>query len=425
MAASGSARRPDVTDDQRRWWIARTLLSGAILIALYLASTSLSGRALPGCRPEEGCGDLLASRWAYWLGVPVSVPAIAIYAALGAVTFVVQRKKPPLVRRRLCIAALALSSLIAAAALWFAGLQLFVAERWCQWCVATHLLAVAAAAIVIYQVRRMSRQRRRAPVLSPRQFETGMAAAAALGWAVLLGGQLASAAPAASTSMVSSSAEPGPDASALARLAGGAFVLHGGRFKLNATELPVLGSADAATFIVSLFDLTCHHCRDTHRLIAKALERYSGRLAIISLPMPLDSACNPLVKRTTAEHAHACEFARLGLAVFRAQSAAFREFDDGLFAAEVPPPIEQARARAAQLVGAAQLEQALSDPWVDEQLASAVALYEANAHAAGGDTRMPQIVIGAHVVHGPIGTADELFQLLERHTALGAPSRAK
>jgi len=168
-----------------------------------------------------------------------------------------------------------------------------------------------------------------------------------------------------------------------------------------------------------LFDYTCQHCRAVHRLLAKALERYSGRLAILSLPMPLDSACNPLVERTPDEHANACQYARLGLAVFRARPPAFREFDDWLFASEAPPSLDHARAKGVELIGTQALERALADPWVNEQIQSSVALYRANALAADGDTRIPQLMIGDVVVRGPIGSADELFHLLERHTSLG------
>jgi uncharacterized membrane protein len=52
----------------------------------------LSGGALPGCRPEDGCSDALSSSWANWLGVPVSVPAVALYLALFGVTFAVERR---------------------------------------------------------------------------------------------------------------------------------------------------------------------------------------------------------------------------------------------------------------------------------------------------------------------------------------------
>jgi uncharacterized membrane protein len=387
------------------------LLTSAVLVASYLAYFSLSGAALPGCRPEDGCGDALSSSWANWLGVPVSVPAVALYLTLLAATFAAPRKLPPVTRRRLWIASLALGSMILVAAIWFIGLQMFALEEWCKWCTTTHLFASGAAGIMIHQARIATRSHQR--ILSTNEVVRFAAGAAVLGWVVLAAGQLAGAAPAASaTAGIAPSASVQPEAK-------GTIVLHKGRFKLNAAELPLIGPANAKAILVGLFDTTCHHCRETRRVVKKAIERASGRLAIISLPMPLDKECNHLVTRTTKEHVHACEYGALALGVFRAKPAAFPEFENWLFEPLEPPSIEQARNKAMTLVGVQALSRAMRDPWIGERLVLNIELYEANAHASGGDTRLPQIVIGDTLIQGTIGTADELFQLLARHATPG------
>ena len=399
---------------RRQLWLVRVLLTAAILVASYLAYFSLSGAALPGCRPEDGCGGALSSSWASWLGVPVSLPAVVLYVTLLAATFAVERKLPLVTRRRVWMASLALGSMIVVAAIWFVGLQTFALEQWCKWCTTTHVLASAAAGIMIQQARVATMPPRpRRLVLSAKEVKWVAAGAAAFGWVVLAAGQLASPPPAAAVTAAIS-----PNASALPE-AKGLIVLHNGKFELNAAELPLVGPVSAKTILVGLFDYTCHHCRETRRVVKKAIERASGRLAIVSLPMPLDKACNPLVTRTTKEHTHACEYAALGLAVFRAKPAAFGEFDDWLFGPVVPPSIKQARVKAMDLVGAEALSRALRDPWIGERLVNDIALYEANAHASGGDTRLPQIVIGDTLIQGSIGTADDLFELLARHATSG------
>jgi uncharacterized membrane protein len=408
MLASGSARR---LDRARQLWVARLFAIAAAGVASYLAHHSLSGGALPGCRPEDGCSDALSSSWANWLGAPVTLPAIALYVALFAATFAVQRKLPQETRRRLWIASLALGSMILAAAIWFIAVQTFALDQWCKWCTTTHLLASAAAGIMIHQAHIATRSRQ--PILSVKEVKWVAAGSAALGWLVLAAGQVVSAAPAAAaTAAIAPSASARPEAT-------GTIDLHEGRFKLKAAELPIVGPPNAKTILVGLFDYTCHHCRETRRVVKKAIERASGRLAIVSLPMPLDKACNPLVTRTIKEHTHACEYAALGLAVFRAKPAAFGEFDDWLFGPVDPPSIKQARANAMELVGIQALSRALRDPWIGERLANNVALYEANAHASGGDTRLPQIVMGDTLIQGTISTTDDLFQLLARHAASG------
>jgi uncharacterized membrane protein len=433
-SAAGSAPRlgPAALDDgraesrphgrqgrRRQLWLARALLTAAVLGASYLAYFSLSGRALPGCRPEDGCGDALSSSWANWLGVPVSLPAVALYLTLLAATFAVERKLPQATRRRLWIASLALGSMILVAALWFVGLQMFVLEQWCKWCTTTHLLASAAGGIMIHQARIATRSqsrrtgvaphRPRQPILSTKEVKWFAAGAAALGWVVLAAGQFASPPPATAVT-----AAIAPNSSALPE-AKGLIVLHKGKFKLNAAELPLIGPANAKTILVGLFDTTCHHCRQTRRVVKKAIERASGRLAIVSLPMPLDKECNHLVTRTTPEHVHACEYGALALGVFRAKPAAFPEFENWLFEPVDPPSIEQARNKAMVLVGVQALSRAMRDPWIGERLVNNIALYEANAHASGGDTRLPQIVIGGTLIQGTIGTPDDLFELLARH----------
>jgi uncharacterized membrane protein len=407
-------------EQRRRLWIARLLLIAAALAAISLADRSISERALSGCGPQADCSELLSSHWAYWLGIPVSVPAGTLYLALLLVTFAVAREQPSAKARALWLAGLGLSSIILAAAVWFLGLQLFVIGRACLWCVTTHVLASAGAGMVIYCARNLSQgYAARPPLLPAADFRRWLPWSVASGMGLLVFGQFASEGPAAPSSVSASASGSDRDAASAERSPAGSLTLHGGRFKLNPKELPLRGSAEAASIVVSLFDYTCRHCRDAHGLLARAIERYSGSLAIISLPMPLDATCNALVTRTLDTHVDACQYARLGLAVFRAQPQAFREFDDWMFAPDVPPPLEHAQSKAAQLVGAQALEDALAEPWVEEQLQSSVALYEANAIAAGGDTRVPQIVIGDVVARGPLAGADELFRLLERHTPLG------
>jgi uncharacterized membrane protein len=396
---------------ERELWFARALLTAAVLVASYLAYFSLSGGALPGCRPDGGCGDALSSSWANWLGIPVSVPAVALYVTLLAATFAVPRRLRAWTPRRAWLASLALGTVVLAAASWFIGLQVFVLEQWCTWCTTTHLLASGAAGIVIRQARIAIRARQRGS--SAKEVRWVTVGALVLAWTMLALGQLAGA---QRTRAATAAIGPSPSAQAEPE---GLIVLHDGKFKLNPAELPLIGPASAKAILVGLFDSTCHHCRETRRVVRRAIERASGRLALISLPMPLDKACNHLVTRTTKEHAHACEYGALALAVFRANSAAFPAFEDWLFEPVEPPSIEEARNQAMELVGVRALSRALRDPWIGERLVNDIALYEANAHASGGDTRLPQLVIGDTLVQGTIRTPDDVFQLLARHAASG------
>src|SRR5438046_5177011 len=65
----------------------RVLVAAAFAVAAYLAWTSLSGNAVAGCGPESSCDQVLRTRWAYWLRIPVSIPALLLYVGVFALTF--------------------------------------------------------------------------------------------------------------------------------------------------------------------------------------------------------------------------------------------------------------------------------------------------------------------------------------------------
>ena len=66
-------------------WV-RGLLIIAAMGAGYLAWVSIHNGPAAGCGPESGCNAVLQSRWAYWLDLPVSVPAVLVYLALLGMT---------------------------------------------------------------------------------------------------------------------------------------------------------------------------------------------------------------------------------------------------------------------------------------------------------------------------------------------------
>ncbi|HCZ03366.1 MAG TPA: hypothetical protein DHV39_08130, partial [Verrucomicrobiales bacterium] len=71
-------------------WIhfVRALLASAMAITAYLAFVSLSSEGgTPGCGPDSGCDQVLTSPWAYWLGIPVSLPGLALYGVFLLSTF--------------------------------------------------------------------------------------------------------------------------------------------------------------------------------------------------------------------------------------------------------------------------------------------------------------------------------------------------
>jgi len=187
-------------------------------------------------------------------------------------------------------------------------------------------------------------------------------------------------------------------------------------------ELPVIGSAAAPHLIVSLFDYTCHHCRLMHGVLLEVQRSFSNQLGIISLPMPLDPVCNTNVIRGHPDHVNACEYARVGLAVWRAKRSALPQYDDWIFGPERPPKIDQAREHAANMVGIMSFEAALNDPWVNEQLRRDIAIYE-TAYKAGQGS-MPQLIISNKVAVGTL-PIENVYQLIGEELGLKLPAGSR
>jgi uncharacterized membrane protein len=413
----------------------------AMAVSVYLAYVSTTGGAAVGCGPDSGCDKVLRSRWAYWFGAPVSLFALIVYSLILGASFRLSRRSHPLEQRKAWAWLVPCAIVVAGAAIWFVGLQVFAVRAFCPYCMVAHGSGFVAAVLLL--IAAPMRDPRGKPwemeghvFVAPRIFKrVAIIAGAAL--AMLVVGQVVHQPP---TSVVKSIAEvvnapqstppvagaipkvvpkpeivsapPGPKVPVPgSRL----FPLYGGRFQLELHKVPVIGSPTNPQVVVSLFDYTCHHCRAMHPLLVEAQKIFSNSLAIVSLPMPLDPGCNPTMQRPNPKHTNACQYARLGLAVWRADRSKHPAFDDWLMAGATPPPFADAVQRATETVGAAALEKAARDPWVEEQLKLDVAMYELAYRAGQGS--MPQLILGTNVAVGSY-LRDDLIKLLVSNLGL-------
>jgi hypothetical protein len=190
-----------------------------------------------------------------------------------------------------------------------------------------------------------------------------------------------------------------------------------GKFSLNLNDVPLLGSPEAPHVAVCLLDHTCYGCRVLHGQLAAAANQFSNKLAVVVLPTPLDGACNPAVKEVFPEHTNGCEYARLALAVWRANRSVFPLFDTWVFAGPVPPMVDEARQVAERLVGKDNMRSALEDPWVEQQLKRNVAIYGVN-YAKVGSHSMPQLIMGTNLSLGNFAHMDDLYRALSNQFGL-------
>lgn len=381
-------------------WFVRACLVGALCGSGYLAATALLGGSIAGCGPSSGCNRVLASRWGYWLGLPVSLPGFGCYLALLILVNRMSGKRRQPLSLGLLVATTSLSLLTIGAAVWFGAIQTLLLGAWCKFCLATHLCGCLASIGLLVQLKRHH---------APGQSSKGRvwlqsALAAALGLTALVAGQSAVAKRFYQVSLAGAHSAFGEDV----------IRLHGGKFKLDPKGLPGVGVAGATNYIVSLFDYTCIHCRALHGLLKQAQEESRGGFGVITLPVPLDAGCNPLIVITAEANTGACEYARLALAVWKARPESFAEFDEWMLASPKVPSLDATRAKAEELVGKPALETALASGWVARQLQIDVSLYQANARAVG-DAHLPQLIIGDAIVHGAIDTSTELKRVLEEH----------
>ena len=402
------------------WWgIVGSAVLGLILAA-YLSAVSLTQRGVPlGCGEGSGCDEVFRSRWSSVAGLPVGIVASAAYAGVLACAGLI--RAAPGGRQRIgWFGLMALTGAIAAAAVWFVGLQLVVLRTLCLWCLAEHALGLALLVLVIILWRRRrqissstSLDERESPTrLIPPTRGTAVGVVATLLLAalqMLVGGSGSSVARLPSGRNADTG--PGPDRQ---------VAVLGGDLVLRVRDLPHLGDPDAPHVLVLLFDYCCPHCRATHGFLAEGLERYPGQFVVVLLPMPLDADCNPTVLETEPRFDDACDLAKLALSVWKADPVAFPAFDAWLFEPEQPRDITEAQAHARQHVAALPLLTSPDSAEIAERIAADV-----EAYARSGAQTIPVLLSpGMDTVVGRTETAEELFDILEAELKLQAGPEA-
>ena len=120
---------------------------------------------------------------------------------------------------------------------------------------------------------------------------------------------------------------------------------------LRTDQWPLIGDKMAPHVTAEMFDYTCPSCRVTAHALEKAYKDYNGKMAIIALPVPINSNCNDTVTATPAGHQWACELAKVAISVWLVKPEKFPEFHHWMMQGDTAPPVGNAMARARALVG--------------------------------------------------------------------------
>jgi len=395
-----------------RWRMAliAVLALTAMSISAYLLTRTWTGAAIAGCGAGSSCNVVLASRWSSWLTIPASLLGVISYVALLAALASARFACGATLRSAAWTGLIALAVAIAGAALWFIALQAIVLRQYCGYCMTAHVLGLLAATVVVSAApvrwRRRSKGAQRGVAVDRRVAGAAVTAGFAAVAALILGQVLYE--PPATVVMLGTGEvlDTGPSADRRISLARGKIYLspHG---------LPMLGSPDAEHIIAVVYDYTCSHCRITHEYLAEARKRYGDQLGILAVCVPYEMECNEQLTETEPQHRGACAYAKLSLAVWRAAPELFERFDAWMFGPSRPVPLEQAKQYAQSIVGAAALERAMADPWIDEQIHKNLGF-----QAMLGKTTAPLIIMAEGAIEGMPPSAEALFKVFEQHLGL-------
>jgi len=420
----------DIASSNRAKIVTALLAGLAVALSALLLYQSQTQDALPGCGGGSGCGAVLTSRWAYWFGIPVSLPAMLLYTTmLSAVAMRDPISKRPQRPAVFIMAICAIAAMFAAA--WFISVQLLILKELCKYCLATHAVGVIASVLCL-------------AVASAKLSNKALTQSSLSGLllvCVLAAGQILGEPPQAPSALVqyaddlpvnpdadpltivppSNVTAPKPESttSPATQPAGPAPVIKPpikqstpetvslirGRVKVDLTDAPILGNTDAEHVLVCMFDYTCVHCRKTRGMLEKAQKKYGDSLAIVCLPVPLDRKCNYLIKRRNYANRFACDMAQISLAFWKVSPEKWAEFDRQLYSnANILTPV-LAKAAAVKLIDEIALKQAMQDTKISQRIAKDVQLYR-QASGVAKNSSIPILLSKSGVINGTPSPVD-------------------
>ena len=121
---------------------------------------------------------------------------------------------------------------------------------------------------------------------------------------------------------------------------------------------------------------------------------------------------------TGAEHAEACELARIAVAVWRSKPSAFTQFHNWMFDGGRTRTATEARRYGEQLVGRERLAQELAKPYAAQYIAKHIELY--NRMGAGA---VPKLLFPRATMVGEVSSPQTLCGMIERELGQGQAQR--
>ncbi len=438
-------------------WPATLVLVMCISVAIgtssYLLWTHLTSSPIAGCGSGDGwidCEGVARSQWSVWFGVPVSALALATYCVMAGSLVLTRfdRFGRPL-REIAWIVVTAAVFAAGMSAIWFIAVQLFVLQHICLYCMLAHTCGLIATMTLL--------------VVGPLRAKSALAIASLsfVGLMILISGQLLKPPPAAfeierfGTPGVDGidALEPAPpngrndnlddnlfdapvtskriqstppiyarllelpsflaigdveaNLSQADQLPKRVAAIQGGSIKLKVADWPHIGPSDAKYVVVEMFDYCCPPCRETFKAIRGAQLELGDDLAIVLLPVPLNSDCNPTIKVTGSHYKESCVLSKLAVATWRVDTKAFASLHLWMLADDHPPTYVDTIAKARTLVDSKKLDVELASGVPDQYISRHVALYK-----RVGEGAIPKLLFPRTSVVGKFTSVDGLVDLI-------------
>ncbi len=248
--------------------IAKGLLWLSVAISGYLAAASLLSESIAGCGSGSTCDSVIRGPWGNLFGVPAALLGLIAYL-VGNLLADEYAGGTARERWHIFLAQVTYGAIVMAA-IWYIGLQLLVLKSICPWCMATHLSALAAIALLV-----LSRRSQHEAGVSQEDAQSTQAAATALTnpkiRPALLGTALLATAAALTqgprliqrASLVANVSEGG----LISESGKGELSLMNGQFNFPSAKLKHYGDANSRNVAVALVDYTCPHCRSYHSVL--------------------------------------------------------------------------------------------------------------------------------------------------------------
>lgn len=361
-----------------------TALLSAVTLVLCIVMTlhSLNGAALVGCGAGSSCDDVMSGKWSSLFGFfPVSGLAVALYAAALFCLLCILFSNDKETQRLARMAMLVMAGAILGSAVWFISLQIFAEGSLCKYCMSAHALGIVIAVLTLKD-------------FLGRTGRGGWLFASGLALAACLAGVQALTAPDYVYQQGSSEADLPV---------------------ISAEGHPVVGDPDADYVVDMLFDYQCNHCQQLHHILDDVVDALEGRVAFVLCPSPLSPKCNPYIPREESHFEGSCDFAKLGMALYSIDKEAFAAFDEWVFENPeqgkwTPRPVADAYLKAAELVPAAVLDEALASDYVRGFLNGTVELF--GRTSISGQGGIPRFIYGNEWVVPEADTPEEIVSIL-------------